>query len=390
MNLAIKNPRIDVVDALRGFAIMCIVLLHNMEHFEFYYFPSQFPEWLINLDKNVLAGAYFLFGGKAYAIFAILFGFSFYIQNDNQNKQGKDFRLRFFWRMLLLLVFGFINTAFYQGDILTMYAILGLILIPVCNLSNKTVLFIAAFLMFQPLEWAKYLYMMLHPDYIPAPNLSEGYYKEIAYYMNNGGFWDYIIGDVTKGKMASLLWSWENGRFFQAPALFMLGMLAGRKQLFTKTEANLFFWKLALKASIIIFICLYTIIAILPDFEYNAFALNRLLVIFGSWANFSMMVFWVAGFVLLFYLTNFNSLLSKLIPFGKMSLSNYIIQSIVGATLYYKYGFGLYQYTGATFCLLIGIVLFLLNVVFCKWWLKNHKQGPLEYVWQKLTWISLK
>jgi uncharacterized protein len=326
MNLAIKNPRIDVVDALRGFAIMCIVLLHNMEHFEFYYFPSQFPEWLTNLDKNVLSSAYFLFGGKAYAIFAILFGFSFYIQNDNQNKQGKDFRLRFFWRMVLLLVFGFINTAFYQGDILTMYAILGLILIPVCNLSNKTVLLIAVFLMLQPLEWAKYCYMIFHPDYIPAPNLSEGYYKEIADYMNNGGFWDYIIGDVTKGKMASLLWSWENGRFFQAPALFMLGMLAGRKRLFAKTETNLFFWKLALKASLIIFICLYTIIAILPDFEHNTFALNRLLVIFGSWANFSMMVFWVAGFILLFYLTNFNSLLSKLIPFGKMSLSNYIIQ----------------------------------------------------------------
>lgn len=390
MNLAIKNPRIDVVDALRGFAIMCIVLLHNMEHFEFYYFPSQFPEWLTNLDKNVLSSAYFLFGGKAYAIFAILFGFSFYIQNDNQNKQGKDFRLRFFWRMLLLLVFGFINTAFYQGDILTMYAILGLILIPVCNLSNKTVLFIAVFLMFQPLEWAKYCYMIFHPDYIPAPNLSEGYYKEIADYMNNGGFWDYIIGDVTKGKMASLLWSWENGRFFQAPALFMLGMLAGRKHLFAKTEANLFFWKLSLKASIIIFICLYTIIEILPDFEQNKFALNRLMVIFSSWANFSMMVFWVAGFILLFYLTNFNALLSKLIPFGKMSLSNYIIQSIIGATLYYKYGFGLYQYTGATFCLLIGIVLFLLNVAFCKWWLKNHKQGPLEYVWHKLTWISFK
>jgi uncharacterized protein len=244
--------------------------------------------------------------------------------------------------------------------------------------------------MLQPLEWAKYCYMIFHPDYIPAPNLSEGYYKEIADYMNNGGFWDYIIGDVTKGKMASLLWSWENGRFFQAPALFMLGMLAGRKRLFAKTETNLFFWKLALKASLIIFICLYTIIAILPDFEHNTFALNRLLVIFGSWANFSMMVFWVAGFILLFYLTNFNSLLSKLIPFGKMSLSNYIIQSIVGATLYYKYGFGLYQYTGATFCLLIGIVLFLLNVAFCKWWLKNHKQGPLEYVWHKLTWISFK
>lgn len=390
MNLALKNNRIEVVDALRGFAIMCIVLLHNMEHFEFVYEPTQFPEWLKNLDAGFMFTGYFLFGGKAYAIFAILFGFSFYIQNENQNKQGKDFRGRFFWRMMLLLVFGFINTAFYQGDILTMYAILGLLLIPVCNLSNKTVFIIAAILMFQPLEWAKYIYMIFHPEYVPAPNLSESYYKDIAYYMNNGGFWDYMIGDVTKGKAASLLWSWENGRFFQAPALFMIGMLVGRKQLFSKTESNLIFWKKSLKIAILVFIPLYAFTTFLPNFVSNKFALTRLFVIFGSWSNFAMTIFWIASFVLLYYYSKMQTLLAKLIPFGKMSLSNYIIQSIIGSTLYYKYGFGLYQYTGAAFCFFIGIALFLLNVAFCTWWLKSHKQGPLEYIWHKLTWISFK
>lgn len=390
MNLTIKNNRIEVVDALRGFAIMCIVLLHNMEHFEFVYEPTQFPEWLKNLDANFMAAGYFLFGGKAYAIFAILFGFSFYIQNDNQNKKGKDFRGRFFWRMMLLLVFGFINTAFYQGDILTLYAILGLILIPVCNLSDKTVFIIAVFLMFQPFEWAKYIYMLFNPNYIPSPNLSESYYKDIAHYMNNGGFWDYMIGDVTKGKAASLLWSWENGRFFQAPGLFMLGMLAGRKQLFIKTESTLLFWKTTLKISILVFIPLFVFFAFLPDFETNIYALAKLKTIFMSWSNFAMTLFWIASFVLLYHSTKIQSLLSKLIPFGKMSLSNYIIQSVIGSTLYYKYGFGLYQYTGAMYCFFIGIFLFLLNVVFCTWWLKTHKQGPLEYVWHKLTWISFK
>ncbi|WP_395066062.1 hypothetical protein [Flavobacterium sp.] len=77
MNTILKNNRIEVVDALRGFAIMCIVLLHNMEHFEFVYAPPQFPEWLKTVDQNVMFSAYFLFGGKAYAIFALLFGFSF-------------------------------------------------------------------------------------------------------------------------------------------------------------------------------------------------------------------------------------------------------------------------------------------------------------------------
>lgn len=384
-----KAVRIDVVDALRGFAIMCIVILHNMEHFEFYYYPEQLPEWMKIMDAHLLSTAYFLFGGKSYAIFAILFGFSFYIQNDNQNKKGNDFRLRFFWRMMLLLVFGFVNTAFYQGDILTLYAILGLILIPVCNLSNKTVFIIAVFLLLQPMEWGKFLYLTFNPEFIPTPNLSESYYKEVAEYMANGGFWDYMIGDVTLGKTASVLWSWENGRFFQAPALFMFGMLMGRKQLFGNTSENILFWKKALKIAILTFIPLYLIVLNLPDFITNKYALTRLLVIISSWSNFAFMVVLASSFVLLFYREKTNKILSKLIPFGKMSLSNYIIQSIIGSTLYYKYGFGLYQYTGATICLFIGIVLFLLNLAFCKWWLKTHKQGPLEYIWHKATWIKL-
>ncbi|MEC4003219.1 DUF418 domain-containing protein [Flavobacterium sp. SUN052] len=385
----VKPYRIDVVDALRGFAIACIILLHNMEHFEFYYAPKNFPEWLTNLDTSILSSAYFLFGGKAYAIFALLFGFSFYIQNENQKKKGNDFRLRFFWRMMLLLIFGIINTAFYQGDILTMYAVLGLILIPVCNLSNKAVFWIALLLMLQPWESARYSYIMLHPQYIPEPNLSISYYKEIADYMTNGGFWDYILGDITKGKAASLLWSWENGRFFQAPALFMFGMLAGRKQLFTNTIQNIIFWKKALKIAIISFCVLFAIVKFLPELVERKAALDSLLIVISSWSNLAFMIIWTASFILLFYSEKGSKLLSKLSPMGQMSLTCYLMQSIIGAVLYYKYGFGLYQYTGVTFCLFIGIALLLLQLQFCKWWLKSHTQGPLEKLWHKLTWMKI-
>ena len=150
------------------------------------------------------------------------------------------------------------------------------------------------------------------------------------------------------------------------------------------------FWKKTALYATIFFIPLYAFVFYSPQFITNKYELDRLLVIFNSYANFAMMLIWVSGFILLFYLSNINILLTKLIPFGKMSLSNYIIQSIIGSTLYYKYGFGLYQYTGATICLFIGIILFLLNVIFCTWWLKSHKQGPLEFIWHKLTWISLK
>jgi uncharacterized protein len=139
--------RLHVVDALRGFAIVSIMLLHNIEHFDFYYLPENLPDWMVALDKGVWDTLFFLFGGKSYAIFALLFGLTYFIQTDNQQKKGKDFRERFAWRLLLLLGFGIINSTFYMGDILFVYALLGFTLIPVTRLSNKTVFTIALILL---------------------------------------------------------------------------------------------------------------------------------------------------------------------------------------------------------------------------------------------------
>ena len=63
-----------------------------------------------------------LLSGKMYGIFAMLFGLSFFIMNDNQQQKGKCFSGRFAWRMCLLFLFGVVNVAFYDGDILMLYA----------------------------------------------------------------------------------------------------------------------------------------------------------------------------------------------------------------------------------------------------------------------------
>ena len=86
-----SRPRIEVVDALRGFAVMAIILLHNIEHFNLYNFPEATTDFMKALDKGVWDTLFFLFSGKAYAIFALLFGFSFFIQFDNQARKGKSF-----------------------------------------------------------------------------------------------------------------------------------------------------------------------------------------------------------------------------------------------------------------------------------------------------------
>lgn len=117
------SHRLGVVDVLRGFALPAIVLLHNLEHYNIYFTPEFLPDWLKTIDKYAMDTMFFLFAGKAYATFSLLFGFSFYIQFQNAKKSGQDFRERFAWQLVLLFLFAQLHTLFYDGDILVLYAI---------------------------------------------------------------------------------------------------------------------------------------------------------------------------------------------------------------------------------------------------------------------------
>lgn len=381
MPITTSNSRLEVIDALRGFAIVSIMLLHNIEHFDFYFSPAGLPAWLKAVDKVIWDSLFFLFGGKSYAIFALLFGMTFYIQYRNREARGEDFRARFAWRLLWLLVFGLLNSMFYHGDILSIYAVLGLALIPVARLSNRWVLAIALVLLAQPYAWLEVIQALPNPDEkLPNP-ASWAYFGRANDYFANGSALQVWSGNLTNGKVGVILWSWENGRLFQIPALFMLGMLAGRQGFFKDAV----FWRKVLPVAVLIFIPLYAL-KTWPEVWAVGDALSRpLLVIITSWANVALMVVLVAVFVQLFY---HRSWLAFFSPLGRMSLTSYVVQSIIGTSIYYGFGLGMYQYTGASFALAIGIVLALLQRQFSVWWLARHAQGPLETVWHRLTWMG--
>jgi len=380
------SPRLHVVDALRGFAILSIMLLHNIEHFDFYFSPANLPVWMPVVDKGIWETLFFLFGGKSYAIFALLFGLTFFIQSNNQEKKGNDFRGRFAWRLLLLLGFGFINSAFYQGDILTIYALIGFTLIPVAKLSNKAVFIIAIILMAQPYEWLNVISGMQHPDLKIANPASWAYFGKLGEYIPGDSIIKTWIGNLTNGKTAVLLWTWEAGRVFQTSALFMLGMLAGRKKLFITSDTNTRFWIRTLVIATLAFIPLFILKNGLSSWIQSEAIRRPMETIITSWSNMAFMFLLVSGFVVI-YAKLSGGFLDIFTPFGKMSLSNYMMQSILGSMIYYGFGLGLYQYTGSTYCLLIGIALAVFQWFFCNWWLKTHKHGPLEGIWHKLTWI---
>lgn len=385
-----KSPRIEVVDALRGFAVMAILLVHHIEHFIFpvYPAPSAQPEWLNVLDTGVETVIFSLFAGKSYAIFALLFGFTFYIQYTNQKKKGKDFGYRFLWRLLLLTLFATLNAAFFPaGDVLLLFAVVGVFLFLVRKWSDKAILIASIVFLIQPIEWFHYIASLVNPSY-QLPDLGvSAMYETVADYTKEGNFLKFILGNITLGQKASFLWAVGAGRFLQTAGLFMLGYLIGRKQLFITTEANLTRWMKFLIISAIAFAPLYELKSLLSGSETQMVS-QTVGVVFDMWQKFAFTFVLVASFVLLYQKNKFRKLTSNFTYYGKMSLTNYITQSIGGALIYFPIGLYLAPYCGFTLSFVVAFVFFLLQVQFCKWWLKSHKQGPLESLWHKLTWIK--
>lgn len=385
-----KTPRIEVVDALRGFAVLAILLVHSLEHFIFpiYPDPSAGPQWLTVVDQGIQTVIFGLFAGKAYAIFALLFGLTFYIQYTNQQKKNKDFGYRFLWRMVLLTGFATLNAAFFPaGDVLLLFSIVGIILCIIRRWKNRSIFILACILLFQPMEWMHYMMSLLSPDY-KLPNLGvTGMYETIANCTKEGNFVQFIKENMTLGQKASLFWAIGAGRVFQTAGLFLLGCLIGRKKLFISSECNIKFWTKALIFSSILFLPLYLINTDIMT-QSSEIIQQTAGVAFDMWQKLAFTIVLIASFFLLYQQTSFQKLTTNLRLYGRMSLSNYVMQSVFGALIYFPIGLYLAPYCGYALSLIIGFAIFLIQIMFCKWWLSTHPQGPLETIWHKLTWLG--
>lgn len=384
------NNRNVAVDALRGFAVMGIMLLHNIEHFNFYSFPEPSSETVKALDTSLWDMMFFAFSGKTYAIFALLFGFTFYLQSRNAEKRGEDFKNRFMWRLLLLLGFGFINAAFFPGEILVLYALIGFVLVPVRHWNDKALFALAIFLMLQPVEWCKVIYSAFNPSENPQQMIFS--LGDVYPQLGGDSFWEMVKVNLVTGQLASLNWAWCYGRVFQTASLFMLGILLGRKGFFNASSTEALekcrlFWTRVLCISLPVTLIMYY----LKEFVYTQieieFMLSSLKTILNSWYNLFFMLCIVSAFLLLYWCNN-GKLQKILAPYGRMSLTDYVSQSMVGSFLYFGYGLELHKVCGTTCSLLVGIVFLLIQVAFAHWWFRHYKRGPLETIWHKLTWIG--
>ena len=384
------NTRIDVADILRGIAIAGIILIHFLEHLNFFLFPEPKNEFWATINSAVWDSTFFLLAGKMYAIFAMLFGLSFFLQHDNQAPKGIDFRPRFLWRMFLLMLFGLFDLLFYNGDILFIYAVCGVLIIPLIRASNKVIIAFIILMLMQPVELVYLILGIIDPATQPMDLGSSGCYGAIIASQSEGTIFDVAVAGIKYGLPANFLWAIENGRMTQTILFFLLGIMLGRWRLFYDEGNNVNIWKKIFIGSIVAFAILLPLYLFVPKAVEIPCVSNCLNVALNMWKNVSMMFFIVSGTTLLYYRTSAKNWLIKIAPYGKMSLTNYLGQSLIGAAIFYNWGLGLFRVCGHTASFALGILCIIVQFIFCTWWMKHHKRGPFEQLWCYLTWFGKK
>ncbi|MGL5958583.1 MAG: DUF418 domain-containing protein [Phocaeicola sp.] len=376
MNELSVKKRFLVVDALRSFSLLTIILVHCTEHFEYIKYPSNLPSWLVGADELSSFFVHSIFAGKSYCIFSLLFGLTFYIQSSGLAKKGLDFGYRFLFRLFWMIGFAYVNTLFFPGgDILLFYATIGLILFFTRNCSNRTLTILAFILLLQPLEWALYFLGFL------GENSSTDLYNHLSDNIANGNWNQFFVDNILLGEKTFFTWAFEAGRVSQTAGLFLLGNLAGRFKRFEESEKSTQFWIFVLMGCALIYAPLQIFVRFI-DKGYPH-------VIMEAWSNLSFVFIIVSCFVLSYwYFERFRKICTPLTLHGKMSLSNYLGQSYLGAFIFFPFGLNLAPELGITMSLLVGLLMFTLQLFLSKYWLSRYKQGPLENLWSRLTWLS--
>lgn len=386
--------RVMAVDALRGFALLGILMVNLI----FFSGPVEqtFGRPLAEVDSPWTYGLVLTFAqGKFYGLFALLFGLGFAVQMDRFAARGEKPGRRFRRRLLVLLGFGLLHgTLLWMGDILAMYAVIGLLLPAFAQRKPRTLLIWAASLLgllallcvlgagftalgsaFAPQEMAR--------SFAAQEQASSA---KIARSLAAYGAGPY--GDLFRLRLKELLGNYGMTLSI-APhilAMFLLGLWTWRKGIAQNLTAHrpllkrLALWGLGLGLPANL---LY---AYLMGHGFTAAGAAKAILGFGIYALASpiLTVGYAAG-LSLFLLGPGARLGAWLAATGRMSLTNYLSQSLVMTTVFYFYGFGLFGRLDLPWSLGFGAAFWVGQVCLSHFWLHRHAQGPLEALWRRLA-----
>jgi uncharacterized protein len=368
-----SKERIVVVDILRAWALLGVAIGNYVDYFglgkEVKHAPDKISDILMLVNK-------YFFAAKSWTLLSVLFGYGFAILMNNVAKKGKNPILFFSKRMFWLFVLAFINSAFWFGDILKDYAILGLLLLVFYKASAKMAFrsslvlllilpFVAAYLAslnnydFQK-EMEKILPLFYSHNWIDifVMNLKGTYFLE----MINP---QYAIS-VRIMMFACMLLGFAAQRVG-----FFDHLTAFKKQLIT------LFW-VSLTAAVVLNIG--TKIAVAQELALLKFFKP------GYWTILCTMLSIMSGICWLYISGKLKAIFNGLQFMGKLTLTNYMVQNVIATLLFLNVGLGLFNTQPYWFYALMAVLVFASQILISKYWLSYFNYGPVEWVWRQLSY----
>ncbi|MEO7766720.1 MAG: DUF418 domain-containing protein, partial [Ferruginibacter sp.] len=330
-----------------------------------------------------------------------LFGLSFGIQLLNAMNKNQPFASRFAWRLVVLFMIGFLNHMHYRGDILVIYAVLGFFLLLFYKAGKKALLFWSFFFILNMpgflFKTAMYVNSLGKPaveqGQLPAGIDMKKILADATVYYNlvkQGDYRGIVKTNITKEFQNKLFFQVFSGRLFVTMGLFILGLYIAKKRVFENPREHLPGIKKWLWISLSISVFALLLYGLLGDKLFNSGGITSLLASFlvDAFGPALSMVY-VACFILIFQRQRWRNWITALTPLGRMGLTTYLVQTIFGVLLFYGYGLNMLDVIGNSVTYIIGIVLFIAQIYFSKWWLKKYYYGPFEWLWRSLTYFKL-
>ncbi|MEB6550922.1 DUF418 domain-containing protein [Heyndrickxia sporothermodurans] len=372
--------RISSLDGLRGFSLLGIFLINMMSYESpiLYYNPK---EWWQGTDQSLYNWIELFVQASFYPIFAMLFGYGLVLIRNRTIEKGGEFKKIAVKRLFILLIIGIIHAfLIWSGDVLINYAIFGFILIFLLKLSGKSLMIIGLSLFVIPnLFFSLYLMIITLVSsqdmsmYTDIMNLT----KSMDIY-SSSNYWNITVQRFKD-------WMLVNGSsniifiLFSVIPLMMIGAGAAKLKWLQSAQSERKKWLFIL----IISLPLGLFLKSLPMFVDSNLAFKYIEQSLGG----TILSFAYVAIIALFMSYKWTGRLLK--PFaaaGRMSLTIYITQSIVGTFIFYGYGLGLYIKLTLGTSMLLAIGIFIIQVVLAEIWFMKFKYGPLEKIWRYFTY----
>ena len=388
------TERIAILDVLRGLAV-CGILIGNLQWFSGYGFmPPVLAQQGPFSDQVTHFLVHFFVEGKFYSIFSFLFGFGFALQIERAEKRG-DLKASFFKRRLFwLLIIGLLHAyLLWAGDILSIYALMGFLLLLFRKKTNDSLLKWVCVLLAIPILTYLLLYILFVAFAPPeAATMLKGaqveFWNEAVSKVQQSSYLQIVTDFNLKyvvGRYASLLFEMRLPKLL---AMFLLGFYAYRRGFFQYLPPHRLFIRRVLLYGLILglvgnvaFAALAGKEAVLPPSLAGIAG-----VISYAFGVPALALFYIALVATLWQDSAWRRRLGILAPVGRMALTNYLLQSVICVLIFYGYGFGQFGRFGAGAATLIALAIFLFQVVVSALWLNYFSYGPMEWIWRQLTY----